>query len=131
MEQAQNSAQWRYLFLTALNLRFLLSEMYSIRYPPIKETLYSVGIPSLQDSVEIQAGIGRRIRSRITETWPRVGPASTRVPRLSFVLLGGSELSIVCSAPWFCWRKLRRIVTACPAHTSVKQRNYSTPLLIG
>lgn len=82
--------------MSALNLRFLPPEVYSIRHASIKERVYSVGIPTLQDSIEIQPGIGRKIRSRITETWPRVGPASTRAPRLPFVLLGGSELSIVC-----------------------------------
>jgi hypothetical protein len=55
-----------------------------------------VGIPPLQDSVEVQARIGRKIRSRSMETWPRVGPASTRAPHLPFVLLGGSVLAIVC-----------------------------------
>lgn len=127
MKQAQNSAQWRNLFLSELNLQYLLPEIYSIRYALIKCEDSFIARLSRDSSWD-------RSKNQFTDygdvatCWSCLDKSTT--PPFCFARWQ-RVIYCVCSAPWFCWGKLRRIVTVCPKHTSENQRNYITPLLKG
>ena len=71
----------------------------------------------------------RRFPSRLADTWPRVGPASIRVPRLSVVVFG-DELSIVYVLLLGSVGESRReVATLCPRYAPLARRRLRHTLL--